>query len=98
MNATMNRNCQRAERVENIGVDGDDAERTFGEGGHVLKNERETPADDECDQTVEGEVVEIILADAVAFGSFFGEGETDPCGDEKQDHVAGRREKIAERV
>jgi len=87
--------CHCAEWIENVGVDGDDAERTFDEGGHVLQNEREPPADDEGDQAVVGDVVEIVLADAVTFGAFFGEVDADPCGKDEQDHVPGRREEVA---
>ena len=43
---------------------------------------------------MEGDVIEVFFANAVAFGAFFGEREPDPCGDDEQDHVAGRGEEV----
>ncbi len=90
-----NGGCHCAQWVKNIGIDRNDAERAFDERGQILQNKREPPADDEGDETVVGDVVQVVFADAVTLGMFFSKVDSDPGGKNQQNHVARRGEEIA---
>ncbi len=90
------RGGQPAERIEQVGVEGEQAEWTFGEGFEVGHGEQDAPARDERHQRVKDEIVESLPIDLVAGGAFLGKRQPDPQGARQQDDVARRGEEIAE--